>query len=104
MSTDTSNEAALRIARFIITELDYRGPVTDLVGDQPVRLTEAVDSVALLEVATFVEDSFCVQITDDDIVPANFGTVADLVRLLRDKGALTSFPVADGETGRRMAS
>jgi acyl carrier protein len=88
MSTDTPDEAMLRIASFIVDQLDYRGPITDLIGDQPVRLTEAVDSVTMLEVVTFVEDSFCIQIKDADIVPANFATVAALVRLLAAKGAL----------------
>jgi acyl carrier protein len=43
----------------------------------------------MLEVVTFVEDWFSVQIKDDDIVPSNFATVAALVRLLAAKGALT---------------
>ena len=93
MSIDVSDEAALRIARFIVTQLDYRGPVSDFVGSQPVRLTEAVDSSALLELAAFIEDAFDVRIQDDEIVPENFTTVADVVRLLGDKGALTATAV-----------
>jgi acyl carrier protein len=88
MSTDTSGEAALEIARFVVTQLGYKGSVTDLIGSQPVRLTEAVDSAALLELVTFVEDAFDVQIQDDEFVVENFATIADVVRLLRGKGVL----------------
>lgn len=104
MPTDGSDEAALRIARFIVSELDYDGTVTDLIGSEPVRLTEAIDSAALLELATFVEDDFGVQIEDEEIVPEHFATVADLVRLLRDKGALAASSTGGGEDQERSRS
>ena len=100
MSTEASDEAAVRIAHFIVTQLDYPGPVTDFTGSQPVRLTEAIDSAALLEVATFVENAFSVQIQDNEFRPENFATIADLVRLLRDKGALTA-PLPTGADDRK---
>jgi acyl carrier protein len=90
MPTNTPDQAALRIAHFIVDELEYGGPVTDLLGSEPVRLTEAIDSAALLELATFTEDEFDVQIRDEDIVPENFATVADVVALLRERGAFAA--------------
>jgi len=54
-----------------------------------VRLIEAIDSASLLELAAFTEDTFGVQIRDDEFIPENFATVADVVRLLDGKGALT---------------
>jgi acyl carrier protein len=104
MLTDASDEAALRIAHFIVTQLDYQGPVTDLVGSQPVRLTEAIDSLALMELAAFIEDAFGVQIKDDEILPENFATVADVVRLLRGKGALAAPSATDDEERKRSRS
>jgi len=104
MSTEASNEAAARIAHFIVTQLNYQGPVTDFGGSQPVLLTEAIDSAALLELASFVEDAFGVQIQDEEIVWENFATLADLVRLLRDKGALTAPPAPDDVRGMRSSS
>ncbi len=97
MSTDASSEAALRIARFVVIQLDERRSVTDFVGSQPVRLTEELDSVGLLELASFVEDAFGVQIQDDEIVPENFATVADVVRVLQGKGALTAPSATNSE-------
>jgi acyl carrier protein len=97
MSIDASEEAALQIARFVAVQLDDSRSVTDFVGSRPVRLTEALDSLGLLELATFVEDTFGVQIQDDEIVPENFATVADVVRVLRDKGALTAPSAADDD-------
>lgn len=97
MSIDESDEAALQIARFVTVELDGSRSVMDLVGAEPVRLTEALDSLGLLELATFVEDTFGVQFQDDEIAPENFATVADVVRVLREKGALTTPSAAEGQ-------
>ena len=88
MASPTSDEAGLRIARFVVSNLNYRGQVDDLLGSDPVRLTEAIDSAALLELASFVEDSFDVVIDDDEIAPETFATVADVLRLLGEKGAI----------------
>jgi acyl carrier protein len=89
-----SDEAALRIARFIVTDLKYPGPIDDLIGDAPVQLAEAIDSAALLELVTFVEDAFEIQIEDEEIVPEMFGTVDDLVRFVDVKRRST--PGRDG--------
>jgi acyl carrier protein len=97
MSSNGSDEASLRIAHFIVTDLEYAGPATDLLGPDPVRLTEAIDSAGLMELASFVEDSFGVQIQDDELVPENFATVHDLVRLLDEKGAVDAAGTGDGD-------
>lgn len=88
MAPPTSEEAGLRIAHFVVSRLDYQGLADDLLRPDPVRLTEAVDSAGLLELASFVEDGFDVTIQDDEIAPETFATVADLVLLLRRKGAV----------------
>lgn len=104
MSIEAPDEAALRVARFIIMQSDYDGPATDFIGDQPVPLKEAMDSAGLMELATFVEDEFSVLIADDEIVPENFATVADIVRLVRSKGALAAPPEAGDEDFQRSPS
>ena len=101
MPIDASDEAALEIARFISDQLDDSRSAADFLGAEPVRLTEALDSLALLELATFVEDAFMVAFQDDEIVPENFATVAAVVGILQLKGAVTapSAPdVADRES------
>lgn len=90
-----SREAALRIAEFVVSELNSGGTAEDLLGSEPVRLTEAVDSAALLELATFVENEFGIQIEDEEIVAENFATVADLVALVLDKAALAEPSASD---------
>jgi acyl carrier protein len=104
MSIDAPDGAALRIAHFIITQSEYDGPVTDFTGSQPMRLKEAIDSAALMELVTFVEDEFSVLIEDDEIVPENFATVADIVRLLRSKDALGAPSAVDDEDRRPTRS
>lgn len=102
MPIDASDEAALEIARFITDQLDDSRPVTDFLGPDPVQLTEALDSLALLELVTYVEDAFAVELQDDEIVPENFATVDAIVRLLLAKGAVT-VPPAPGAADRESA-
>src|SRR5689334_20536235 len=38
--------------------------------------TGIVDSIGILEIVTFIEEKFSVQVGDDDLVPENFGSIA----------------------------
>lgn len=97
MSATGAEQAAVQIADFVVDVLEYPGPATDLLGSNPVRLAEAIDSAALMELATFVEDQFRVRIHEEELVPENFATVADLVRLLGEKGVLTDASASERE-------
>lgn len=88
--SEAAREAAVRIAEFVVRDLEYPGRPADLLGPGAVRLPEAIDSAALLELVAFVEDAFHVTIEDDEILPETLATVSDIVRLLDDKGALLS--------------
>ena len=55
--------------------------------DDDVSLLEAgvVDSTGILELTMFVEDTFGVEVADEEIVPENFDTVARIVDYLAAK-------------------
>lgn len=40
--------------------------------------TGIVDSIGILEIVTFVEQQFAVEVGDDDLQPENFGTIASI--------------------------
>jgi acyl carrier protein len=64
-------------------------------GDFPmaddVSLLEAgvVDSTGVLELIMFLEESFGVEVTDAEAVPANLDSVANIVAFVRRKSATT---------------
>ena len=88
MSIDNSQQAARRIADYIITELNYALPIDNQGASESLQLAGAIDSVGMLELATFLEDAFQVKIDDEEIRPENFATIGDVVRLLEEKGAV----------------
>ena len=85
MTGASSDDIADRIANYVVESLRYDGTPAGLLGDHPVRLTEATDSMGLLELATYVEEEFGIKIADEEISRENFATVADVVRLIRFK-------------------
>jgi acyl carrier protein len=54
---------------------------TDLIGEG------IVDSTGILEVISFLEESFGIQVADEEMTPANFGTVAQIASLVQRKRA-----------------
>lgn len=44
-----------------------------------------VDSLGVLELVTFVEESFGISVPDDEVVPANFDSVDNLVAYINRK-------------------
>lgn len=83
-SADEPKPADLRtrIRNFISDELLY--------GSQP-QLTEStnilslLDSQALMQLVTFMEDDLDIQVGEQDIAPENFRTIADIERFAREK-------------------
>jgi len=55
-------------------------------NDQASFLEEGiVDSVGVMELVTFVEDTFRVKVSDFDITPDNFDSVSRLAAYIRSK-------------------
>lgn len=68
-----------RLRAFIVDELGWHGaPLTD---DFPLLENRVIDSLGLFRIVTFLETEYGVKITDDRLVPANFGTLESIARL-----------------------
>lgn len=44
-----------------------------------------IDSLGIMKLLTFIEESFSVQVSDDDLVPENFVTTESISTLVMDK-------------------
>ncbi len=78
---------AERIRGFLIEELHWQGPRSELSDDLPLIENRVVDSMGLLRLVAWLEETFGVEIADEEVVPSNFGTIADIERLLAAKGS-----------------
>lgn len=74
-----------RVKKYIIDELGYRGPHEDLDENYPILENEVLDSMGIMQVVSFLESEFDVEIDDEDLVPDNFGTIGSIANLVDSK-------------------
>jgi acyl carrier protein len=87
-----SHEDAEPMGDAIIAFIRRRFPgVGDEVDpDTPLLEGQAMDSLGVLELMTFLGASYDIEISDEDFVPENFETVGALVRFVERKRAAST--------------
>jgi acyl carrier protein len=59
-----------------------------LADTDPLLEHGVVDSTGVLEVIRFIEDSYGVKLDDDEIVPENLGSIANIAAFVERKGGV----------------
>jgi len=81
-----SKETSELIRTFIIKKFPaLRKKV--LTDDLPLIESGIVDSLGVLDVVSFLEQSFGLKVDDDDLIPENFGSIALLTQFVERKRA-----------------
>jgi acyl carrier protein len=76
-----------RLRRFLVQQF----PMTKNVGDdEPLLKNGLIDSLGILEVMTFVEKEFGIVVSDEDLLPENFGSIRSLTNFVHGKAETTS--------------
>lgn len=78
MNTET------RVERFIIDEL-LLGSRSELEFEEELITSRILDSLALLRLISFIEESFGVTIEDGELLPDNFRTIAAIKSMIESK-------------------
>ena len=68
-----------KLRGFIAEEL-VNVPAEDLADDYPIR--ESLDSVGLVELVSFIESEFDVEIPNEDLLPDNFSSIGSISKLV----------------------
>jgi acyl carrier protein len=77
-------DIADQIKSFISREiLDGAGPRT--VDDSTSLYDGILDSVALMQLVSYLEEEFGVPVADEDLTPDNFRNVDSIARLVRER-------------------
>lgn len=74
-----------QIRSFVAENFLFSNNGFDLDDDESFLEAGVVDSLGVLELVTFVEENFDVAVADDEIVPANFDSVNNLVTYISTK-------------------
>jgi acyl carrier protein len=70
---------------FVLTELRGGLGRRSLAPDDDLIAQGIVDSLGLMQLVSFVEDSFGIEVADEDLVIENFQTLARLERFIETK-------------------
>jgi acyl carrier protein len=73
-----------QIREFVLESARSKG-INELTDDQSLMASGIIDSLGIFRMVSFLEDSFRVRISDDDIVPENFQSVNDIESFVSGK-------------------
>ena len=88
MSANDATSLSDRIRDILFAELQWDGSRADLTDDLPLIENHIVDSLGLLRLVTTIESEFGIEIRGEDVVVANFGSIARIaafVQQVRDR-------------------
>ena len=73
------------LKQFIISELMERNPETktfDLEDTTPILEKGIINSLGILKLLAYIEETFKIEITDNDLIPENFETPEAITSLI----------------------
>lgn len=74
-----------QIRQFVAENFLFSDNGLDIDDDESFLEAGVVDSLGVLELVTFVEEKFGIDVPDDDIVPDNFDSVKNLAAYIETK-------------------
>jgi len=82
----TEAEVSLRVRAFVVENFLYMRPDFELHGDDSLLRRGVFDSLGVMEVIGFLEDTFGIEVGQDEVTEANFGTLDAIARYVVRKG------------------
>lgn len=74
-----------QIRGFVVDELRWDGPRSELTDDLPLIENHVVDSMGLLRLVSWLETTYGISVEDQEVVPANFGSIRQIAELVASK-------------------
>jgi acyl carrier protein len=72
------------LTAFILDELVTSRDVKSLDENDPLLESGIIDSLAIMKLLAFIETQFKVNVSDGELMPENFNTIASIVKLLEN--------------------
>jgi acyl carrier protein len=77
-----------QLTDFILSELGEDREVESIAPDDDLIKGGIVDSMGVLQVVNFIEQTYGIQVADEDITVENFRTIQAIARLIGQKRAV----------------
>ena len=84
VTSETRNNAAVRIREFVLTRFPLARERNPGDGDSLLD-SGIIDSLGILDLVTYLEETFEVVAEDEDLSPENFDSIDSLVRFVESK-------------------
>ncbi|HZL85534.1 MAG TPA: acyl carrier protein [Candidatus Krumholzibacteria bacterium] len=82
----TSSSANIdKIRRFILDKIALGRGITALADEESLVERGVIDSLGIFQLVSFLEETFGVQVGDDEILLENFSTILDIDHFVRAK-------------------
>ena len=73
------------LERFLINEVAVNLDKKSLTPDEDLLEKGIIDSLGIMKLILFMEETFRIAVTDDEIVPENFQTLNNMVKFVEQK-------------------
>jgi acyl carrier protein len=73
-----------QIRQFVLENAQSKG-VNEVTDNDSLTEIGVIDSLGIFRLVSFLEDSFGVRVSDEEIVPDNFHTISDIERFVSGK-------------------
>ena len=83
--SDTMKPVAETIRSFIAENILFRGDGYPYPDNASFLENGIVDSMNVLELVMFIEESFAIKVADDEITPEHFDSISKLAAFVRSK-------------------
>jgi len=70
---------------FLVDELFYDAERGAIPGDLPLQEAGVIDSMGMLRLVTFIEETFGIEVLDGEVVPEHFRSLDDIISFVERK-------------------
>ena len=81
-----------QIRQFIIEGIGWKGAPERLLDESPLMDAGVIDSMGVFHLISFLEEEFGIEVLDEDLVPNNFATIANIEALVSRRGGVPQQP------------
>ena len=82
-----TSSVAGQVRSFVVETFLFGDTKTPLPEDGSLIENGLIDSTGILELVAFVEETFGITVSDEEILPANFDSIAKVEAFVERKGA-----------------
>lgn len=79
-------EASHRIRKFITSHYPLARKQSIFDNDSPLLDSGIIDSMGILDLVSFIEKEFKITISEEDLLPENFESIASMAAFVQSKG------------------